>query len=260
MDYLKQIEEKFKNKTYKEKEDIIKDYIIFDKQHLGTSGVYLIEDFYIGRTKNIYSRIVSHIIEVLEVETTKIVHNKEKLYLLWTILKKRRLKVKLLDKNQNKEPHYIRKLYNKLPLVNVEFVTIEMAEKRRYAVKNRVRGKIIEIKIEDFTSRFKVSKVDIKGLNIFQVAKNEKYARLNLKNYLDLKPKKTIKGEKEKDIKEYKYVTLSAGKIKIIFNQLEKWQEELKKYKKPKIKGFDSIINARVYLFGNKAEVFEGET
>lgn len=84
------------------------------------SGVYVIENFYVGKTNNIVNRIVSHILECFYEEYgCKNSFNKEKSYKIKEVLKTRKLRVKLIDSEQNRESIYINELKEKFLLTNI---------------------------------------------------------------------------------------------------------------------------------------------
>ena len=82
MDYLKDLEVSLKGKTFSEQMMIVKKVIIFDSPN--NKGVYQIENFYVGKSENILGRITYHILDVLNIDKTKVVYNKEKLYLIYS--------------------------------------------------------------------------------------------------------------------------------------------------------------------------------
>lgn len=261
MNYIDKIKKEVEDKPLWEQLAIVSEYVILNNPKNYKSGVYLIEDFYVGKSKNIISRIASHVLEVINADTHKVVHNKEKLFLICEILKTRKLNVKVLDKDQEKEETYIKKLYNDLPLTNVEFVTKEMSNCKREKYQRETRNKPLEIKVVNFTLKFKVAYVKLNNLYIFKISTTEARARGLLKEYLKYKNDKIVKKRNNpiKDIQYYKYVAIKSKGTKVIYNQNENWEERLKNCRKGVVRGFDDIFLARQWLFGRKAQSFLGE-
>ena len=83
------------------------------------SGIYLIEDFYIGQTSNIINRVTSHLIEIFYEEyDCKTYYNKDKCERIKKVLSERKLKVKLIDSDKNREAIYINELNKTFNLTN----------------------------------------------------------------------------------------------------------------------------------------------
>ena len=104
---------------YIEFEDETMNYNKLDK----ISGVYMIEDFYIGETGNLLNRIVSHLLEIFYEKynkkyNTSDSYNKEKSLKIRKILLERKLKLKLIDIDRSKETYYINDKYKDLLLTN----------------------------------------------------------------------------------------------------------------------------------------------
>jgi len=85
---------------------------------LGSEGVYFIEDFYIGRTHNIISRLSAHIIEIFEPQKGS---NQEKKLKIENILKYRKLKTVIISNNKNDEKELIIQYSSKYNLANIRF-------------------------------------------------------------------------------------------------------------------------------------------
>ena len=88
----------------------INEFIEYDScGYIQPSGIYMIEDFYIGQTSNIVQRLAFHILEpFFEEYGFNNFINKEKSKLILEILKTRKLKVKLIDSDLKKEMEYIK--------------------------------------------------------------------------------------------------------------------------------------------------------
>lgn len=201
MNYFKEIEKLIEGKTFKEQMQIVKNYVIFDSPC--NIGVYQIENFYIGKSGNILSRITHHIKEVIKAEDAKIVYNKEKLYLIKSALEKGKLTVKHLDKDPKKEVHYIEKLYSILPLVNIEFVTEKMILSRRRTVNKLLKNKKLIFISDKFANKYHVCKIVINGFIIIKMATSYEKAKSNLLEYIKHPPKKP-RSERTKFKKKYK--------------------------------------------------------
>lgn len=245
MNYIRELREDIKGKTLYQQLNIIKKCILLENPKNYKGGVYFIEDFYIGKSKDILSRIASHVLEVLTVETSKKVNNREKLYLIYSILKTRKLRVKILTSNQKQEESYIKEFYHKFPLTNIEFVTDDMRlEKQKYII-SKAKNKTFEF--ERFTSLFVVAKLKVNNNYVFKIAKTKNLALKSLNSYLKLPPKKdnTVS---DKRIKDYKYVAISSKYVKSIFSQEERWKEKADECVNPAVKGFDNLVSARKWL------------
>lgn len=99
-------------------EDNILDFIVIDSSL--TSGVYLIEDFYIGKTNNIFNRMSYHILDGYKYIRQGYL-NKSKCDKIEQHINNSKIKVKMLSNKQNDEKKLIEKFCNKLPLTNIEF-------------------------------------------------------------------------------------------------------------------------------------------
>lgn len=205
MNYYKEIEKLIEGKTFKEQMQIIKNYIIFDSPN--NVGVYQIENFYIGKSGNILSRITHHIKEVIKAEDTKIVYNKEKLYLIKSALEKGKLTVKHLDKNPKQEVYYIEKLYSTLPLTNIEFVTDKMILARRRTVNKLLKNKKLMFISDKFASRYYVCKLVINGFIIIKMAASYEKAKSSLLDYVKHSHKKPRADKKESNSKLKTYIS-----------------------------------------------------
>ena len=80
-------------------------------------GVYLIGDYYIGKSFNIKERIINHIHQTFNFEFTNI-YKEEKI--LYDLLNKGKIKITLLSNNQDDENELIEKYCNILPLTNIK--------------------------------------------------------------------------------------------------------------------------------------------
>lgn len=122
LEYLEHIRDNFYDgkKTYKDLptyfyykmlENV--DNFIYTPHGIHISGVYQLGDFYIGRSHNMKSRIVQHLIESLY-EPEKLIENNIKKYNINKIIKTREalksglLKVIMLDKEYSKESEHIK--------------------------------------------------------------------------------------------------------------------------------------------------------
>lgn len=268
MNYLQIIKQSIKGKSFQQQTDIIKEFIIFDNPKNYTSGVYLIENFYVGMSGNFVNRIASHIIEVLSIEESNIVYNKEKLYLISNVLKNRKLKVKILHKDQKKEEQYISWLYFENPLVNIEFITPEMIARKQKQITSKLKGIKLDIKISQFTSKFYIASTIINKTVIFKIARTSKDAKLKLEKYLTIKPpkkqkklreKSTSKKSSDKNIESFKFVGIRSKTTKAIYHQHERWKEAEKNNKGCSVRGFDDIHEARCWVLGKQIPKFPGE-
>lgn len=247
MDNLKKIKKEIKGKPLKDKIKIVKKYINLVNPKNITSGVYLIENFYVGKSNNIHNRIAHHIIEALSVDESDTTYNVEKLYLISKILNTRKLKIKILDKDIKKEKDYIEKLYVKLPLVNIEFVTPSMVSEKQNNIVNTLNNKRYKVATEKFTRKFYVTYVRFKGLFVFKIASKEDYSKTLLLKYL-MRESVKRRGITIKNIKDYRYVAVNTPNIKRVFLQNENWEDYLKEGGVCKSKGFDNNIAARKWL------------
>jgi len=254
MNYLEYLQREIKGglKDKKRIKNIISSFVEIDNSENYTEGVYQIENFYIGRSKNIESRIVYHILELIDIEEGKIL-NKEKLFLIKSVLKERKLKVKILSSNQEEEEFFIKELYNKIPLTNIEFVTPSMQDIRRLQHISLAENKKYFINVVRFTSDLFVAKTVINKTLIFKIAYKSKVAQAQLKDYLNPSSKNKkyqpkIIGEVSKTITDYNYVAVKRGKVTGIYKQEEDWNGQTAGFKLASIKGFDNIENARVWM------------
>jgi len=85
---------------------IIKHYLDDFVQH--NNVVYMINDFYIGKTKNLYNRILSHLEEAVNDTGGNFEKNKK----IIDIIAKGKLKVSILSDNPNLEMDFIKEYYN----------------------------------------------------------------------------------------------------------------------------------------------------
>lgn len=84
--------------------------------------VYMIEDFYIGRTNNLKLRIMNHIKDFEFYKDTPSGYNTDKMKQILKVLSTRKLKVKILDYDRNTEGGYITKYYQEgYKLTNQKF-------------------------------------------------------------------------------------------------------------------------------------------
>jgi len=143
-DYLKPVKNKYP--------DVVNDmlfYYVRDNIHLfseiknGSKGVYFIEDFYIGRTKNIYNRITSHIIEIFQ----NTYSNQEKVENIKIVLKERKLKVNIISDQETDEKKLIIEYSKKYNLTNIEFNPNKEFEYKQKQKKEKKKKDVID---EDF--------------------------------------------------------------------------------------------------------------
>lgn len=200
MDYIKELEISLKGKTFYEQMMLVKKVVVFDSPN--NKGVYQIEDFYIGKSGNILGRITYHILEVLNIEKSKVIFNKEKLYLIYSILKNRKLKITHLDRNTKKEKEYIEILYPILPLVNIEFVTEKMRLKKQELFLKTIKNKKPTITFEKFSSKFVVAKTFVSGATIFKISWTQLKAHELLNNYFQKKFYKKSRAERRALVKK----------------------------------------------------------
>ena len=102
----------------------LKKYVLFECKNPNSEGVYLIENFYIGKSKNIKQRIIGHLVEAL-LDCVNLDHrnyNYIKSMAIIEVLNKRRLKIVRLDHNKENEKELIIKFANiGYPLINKQF-------------------------------------------------------------------------------------------------------------------------------------------
>lgn len=134
-------------KAHKELCKILNNFIEYDSNNfIRPAGIYLIEDFYIGKTNNINSRIAFHILECFYKEYGCITYvNEEKREAILKVLETRKLKVKLLDDDMNKEKGYIQDYYlNGYPLLNKVYVNKKIKKELVTKLKKEKMDKEIE--------------------------------------------------------------------------------------------------------------------
>jgi len=93
-------------------------YSTLKKRQKTVSGVYMIDDVYVGESIHIRKRIRSHILDTLNNRHT---NSSLQDYLKWRLLSGNKIKVMLLSTNQNKERQAIKELRDVygFPLKNV---------------------------------------------------------------------------------------------------------------------------------------------
>lgn len=100
----------------------INNYVEYDNSgYMIHTGVYLIEDFYIGQSHNLPSRIASHIIECFykEYQFDGYVNEEKCKKILEILAKNKKIKVKLLTDNVSNEARLIKEYFaNGTNLVN----------------------------------------------------------------------------------------------------------------------------------------------
>lgn len=205
MNYYKEIEKLIEGKPFKEQMQIVKQYIIFDSPC--NVGVYQIENFYIGKSGNILSRITHHIKEVIKANEVKIIYNKEKLYLIKSALEKGKINVRHLDKDPKKEVFYIDKLYSTLPLTNIEFVTDKMILERRKMVNKLLKNRKLMFISDKFANKYNVCKIVVNGFIVIKMSTSYEKAKANLLEYIKYpvkKPRSERKKTKKKRTKTIK--------------------------------------------------------
>ena len=134
-------------KAHKQLCKILNDYVEYDSNgYIKNGGVYLIEDFYIGQTGNITSRLAFHILECFYKEYDCITYvNEEKREAILKVLETRKLKVKLLDDDMKKEKGYIQDYYlNGYPLLNKVYVNKKLKKDLATKLKKEKMNKEIE--------------------------------------------------------------------------------------------------------------------
>lgn len=89
----------------------------FSEINGGLSGVYFIEDFYIGKTGDIYNRVSSHILDIFKGNgnTEKVERTKD------LLSNNKKIKVNIISKKQSDEESLIIKYSNDYDLTNIEF-------------------------------------------------------------------------------------------------------------------------------------------
>lgn len=99
----------------------ISDYVYFDGWD-GKTGVYMINDFYIGRTSDIIQRATYHILDAIVgyYDGKNILKSK---HILDIIYRDDKITIKRLDKKQKEEANYIKEYSNRkeYKLTNIEF-------------------------------------------------------------------------------------------------------------------------------------------
>lgn len=119
-------------KAHKELCKILNNFVEYDSNSfIMPVGVYLIEDFYIGQTNNINSRIAFHILECFYKEYGCITYvNAEKREAILKVLETRKIKVKLLTDDIKQEKKLIQEYYlNEFPLLNKTYINNELKKK-----------------------------------------------------------------------------------------------------------------------------------
>ena len=142
-----------------DKQSIVLNYVDIANNLQVNHGVYQLGDFYIGKSKDIRARITSHVLELVELESEKVVFNTCKLYRIEEALKTGRLKVTVLDSDMEKEEYYIKKLFPSLPLTNIEFVTPKMIERKFIKIKKLK----LNCTVHRLYNRFYIIKLCYKG-------------------------------------------------------------------------------------------------
>lgn len=235
MDIL-ELKRKIRGKSFKAISNILSDSFEIVDKFGKNKGVYLIEDFYIGRSKNIKNRIVSHIKELLELSNKDIyIPNREKLFLIRSILRGRKLKVVVLDEDEEKEEFWIKNKYKSMFLTNIEFIdeNLNKDRKDRY---NLIPAKESSEHFYRKTIRFKKykNKIFIGGIN---------GAKEKPKNKKHKESKKPPKNSFWKFI-AVKYKDSNQNKIIINSDKNENLIKRLKGQKK----GFDEMLHAECWL------------
>lgn len=137
MNNFTKLKKDFENKSFTDQLAILEEYITIENPLNTKQGIYMLEDFYIGKSKNIKSRVLYHVLEVINMNTAEIVYNRDKLNLIKTAIISGKLNVKIIDSDMSKEVFYIKKFYNELPLTNKEFVTKRMIADKK--LKNKIK-------------------------------------------------------------------------------------------------------------------------
>ncbi len=256
MNYLKQIEGLIIKGNYWESHKqvlgLIDSFVTIDNKLDCEGGVYQIENFYVGRSVNFKQRLASHILEMVGTCNAKIHPNKYKMYEMQRVLCDRKLKITILDSDAEREPEYIKELYSKLPLVNVEFVSDGMRESKRLQYAELLRGEKVTFEITMFNNKYVVCRAVLKGTNIYRIAESVTRAKAELEKYINLKAtknksKKSGKGE-EFNIELYNYVAVKKGRMPGLYRQNENWREQILGFKFAEFKGFNNAEEGREYL------------
>lgn len=115
----------------------INSFVEFENELNTDSGVYFIEDYYIGKSKNIVKRIAQHLADTLKKKNSWNIKNLniKKIECLIATLKVKKLKVLILDSDMDKENDYINMHYLTSPLTNKQGVTKENKEAKIAEVK-----------------------------------------------------------------------------------------------------------------------------
>lgn len=118
-------------------------------------GVYQLGNFYIGKSNGFRSRFAYHLMEVIGVIKEA---NSKKNQKIREVLRKRKLEIKILCNDPEKEEAYIIKYSNILPLTNIEFIHTHPNKKevlKKKPIKKRTtkskpkKRKVIKAPIED---------------------------------------------------------------------------------------------------------------
>lgn len=101
-------------------------------------GVYIIEDFYIGKTTDIYKRILAHLWDSTTQE--KLINtgsnlNYEKIFKIKNILNYRKLNIILLNGDVTKENEYISSYYLTHPLTNKTGIDVKIKNTKKEIIK-----------------------------------------------------------------------------------------------------------------------------
>lgn len=250
---FKALKELIKGKTFKEISSIILNYIDIDNPDNIKSGVYQIENFYIGKSNNIEIRIVNHILELLKAFGTKKISNKEKLYCIYKILLERRLKISILSDEQEREEEFIKNYYPNLPLTNIEFVTEKMIELKYKKVYNQNKYWVKEEEL--FLNKFVVNTMEIKDYVVFKIEPLPKKRRKpSIKKPKSKEKIKLAKLEshshsanKKKDLNLFSFIGVKSKNTSELFNKTGDWRDFVNN-KDFVVKGFNNRNLAEYWL------------
>lgn len=166
------------------------DYVDFENNTESSCGVYFIEDFYIGKSNNLKSRIVSHLIDATTTQTNRTLGkslNYEKILKLKQILSYKKLSVVLLDTDVHNENIYIDGYYLCNPLTN----KVGMNSDKKFLKVKNILEYVNNSKItsEKVMASMWISSIRVDypiKIEIMVRAKTESESIQRLKNYIGL--------------------------------------------------------------------------
>jgi len=226
MDLLKQLRELIKptpEETHKAILGQLNTFVEIDNPLKFRRGVYQLENFYIGKSGGFRSRFAYHLMEAIGV--IKDVNYKKNQKIRETLCK-RKLEIKILCNDPEKEEAYIVKYSTILPLTNIEFIHTHPNKK-----------------IQPKKKKVKTKKKPI------------------VKKVFKPKVKKEIE-QKESEVKhsmekasKFTYVAVRMGRKPGLYKQEDDWKEQIFSFSGRLFKGFDDLDEAWEYLANNQVNI-----